>query len=164
MPQRQPPVASSPSEPLEDEELDIALIVLRAALRWKQNDLAKASGIGNSSISDYERRKKVPGRKNLRKMLQSMGYRESVLEVTRRFLQELRNSQRLAPGESVDLAAEGTVGKLGGAGGMGGIGGIDEAGWRARIAQVTGEVGQTTEHVIQLVLELLMARTPPPGE
>ena len=154
MPERKPPVASS--EP-EDEELDIAIIVLRAALRWKQNDLAKASGIGNSSISDYERRKKVPGRKNLRKMLQSMGYRESVLEATRRFLQELRTSQRLAPGESIDLAAEA-------AGAGGGRGPLDEAGWRARIERVTGEVGQATEHAVQLVLELLMARTPPPGE
>ena len=43
MPSRKPPVSSSPSE---DEELDIALIMLRAALRWKQNDLARQSGIG----------------------------------------------------------------------------------------------------------------------
>src|SRR5436309_8893884 len=106
MPARKPPVSSSPSE---DEELDIALIVLRAALRWKQNDLARESGIGNSSISDYERRKKAPGRKNLRKILEAMGYRESVLELTRWFLNELRTTQRLAPGESLDVTAETTA-------------------------------------------------------
>ena len=77
MPVRKPPVSSSP---VGDEELDITLIILRAALRWKQNDLARESGIGNSSISDYERRKKTPGRKNLRKILKAMGYRESVLD------------------------------------------------------------------------------------
>ena len=152
MPQRKPPPTSSP---LEDEELDIALIVLRAAVRWKQNDLAKASGIGNSSISDYERRKKAPGRKNLRKILQAMGYRESVLELVRTFLHELRTTHRLAPGETLDLAAEGTGG---------GNAVLDEAGWEARISQVTGEVGRTAEHVIQLLLELLRARSGPGGE
>jgi transcriptional regulator with XRE-family HTH domain len=151
MPPRKPPQASSP---LEDEELDVALIVLRAAVRWKQNDLAKASGIGNSSISDYERRKKSPGRKNLRKILQAMGYRESVLEHVRWFLHELRTTHRLAPGESLDLAAEG-------AGGGDAV--LDEAGWEARIDQVTGEAGRTAEHVVQLLLELLRARGGPPA-
>jgi len=150
MPQRKPP---PPSSPLEDEELDIALIVLRAAVRWKQNDLAKASGIGNSSISDYERRKKAPGRKNLRKILQAMGYRESVLELVRTFLHELRTTHRLAPGETLDLAAEGA------GGGEAAV--LDEAGWEARIHQVTGEVGRTAEHAIQLLLELLRARNGP---
>jgi len=153
MPERKPPKVSSP----EDEELDVALIVLRTALRWKQNDLARASGIGNSSISDYERRKKSPGRKNLRKLLSAMGYRESVLELVRSFLHELRTTHRLAPGESVDAAAEGAVPG-------GSLAPLDEAGWRARIDQVTGEVGRTTEHVIRLVLELLRDRGGPPAE
>jgi len=141
MPERKPPVSNSPAE---DEELDIALIILRAALRWKQNDLARASGIGNSSISDYERRKKSPGRKNLRKMLESMGYRESVLELTRWYLNELRTTQRLAPGESLDATAETKA--------------LEEMGLRARVDQVTAEVGRASEHLIRLMLELLMAR------
>lgn len=152
MPERKPPVSNSP---LEDEELDIALIVLRAALRWKQNDLAEASGIGNSSISDYERKKKVPGRKNLRKILQSMGYRESVLELTRWFLNELRTTQRLAPGESLDARVEGTGGATTPV--------LDEATLRGRIDQVTGEVGRTAEHVIRLLLEMMSARHTPAG-
>jgi transcriptional regulator with XRE-family HTH domain len=150
MPQRKPPVTSSPAE---DEELDIALIILRAALRWKQNDLARESGIGNSSISDYERKKKAPGRKNLRKMLAAMGYRESVLELTHWFLNELRTSQRLVPAQptdAIDTAAGGAP--------------RDEAGLRARIDQVTGEVGRTSEHLIRLMFELLMARGGPSGE
>src|SRR5712691_7373973 len=150
MPQRQPPKASSP---VEDEDLDIAIIVLRAALRWKQKDLAEASGIGNSSISDYERHKKAPGRKNLRKILQAMGYRESVLELVRWFLHELRTTHRLAPGESLDLAAE--------TGGGDAV--LDEAGWQARIDQVTGEVGRTAEHTIRLLFELLRTRGGPSG-
>jgi transcriptional regulator with XRE-family HTH domain len=144
MPERKPPDASSPAE---DEELDIALIILRAALRWKQNDLAHASGIGNSSISDYERKKKVPGRKNLRKMLSAMGYRESVLEFTRWFLNELRTTQRLAPEETIDVQAESAA--------------REAIGLQARIDQVTGEVGRTSEHLIRLMFELLKARGGP---
>jgi transcriptional regulator with XRE-family HTH domain len=147
MPERKPTAKSSPAE---DEELDIALIILRAALRWKQNDLARESGIGNSSISDYERKKKAPGRKNLRKMLAAMGYRESVLELTRWFLNELRTTQRLVPEEPIELAAEGVA--------------RDAAGLRARIDQVTGEVGRTSENLIRLMFELLMARGGPSGE
>jgi transcriptional regulator with XRE-family HTH domain len=147
MPERKPTAKSSPAE---DEELDIALIILRAALRWKQNDLARESGIGNSSISDYERKKKAPGRKNLRKMLAAMGYRESVLELTRWFLNELRTTQRLVPEEPIELAAEGVT--------------RDAAGLRARIDQVTGEVGRTSENLIRLMFELLMARGGPSGE
>jgi transcriptional regulator with XRE-family HTH domain len=147
MPERKPSAKSSSAE---DEELDIALIVLRAALRWKQNDLARESGIGNSSISDYERKKKAPGRKNLRKMLAAMGYRESVLELTRWFLNELRTTQRRVSEEPIDLAAEGAA--------------RDAAGLRARIDQVTGEVGRTSENLIRLMFELLMARGGPSGE
>src|SRR5215467_7198151 len=95
MPQK-PPGSSGSSE---DEELDVLLVILRSALRWKQNDLAEASGIGNSSISDYERRKKVPGRKNLRKLLDAMGFQPGVLDFTRRFLHELRTTQRLTEGD-----------------------------------------------------------------
>jgi transcriptional regulator with XRE-family HTH domain len=144
MPERKPPAASSP---VEDEELDVALIILRAALRWKQNDLARASGIGNSSISDYERKKKVPGRKNLRKMLSAMGYRESVLEFTRWFLNELRTTQRLAPEEAIDVQSESAA--------------REAIGLQARIDQVTGEVGRTSEHLIRLMFELLTARGGP---
>ena len=150
---RKPPAASPP--PTEDEELDIAIIILRAAIRWKQNDLARASGIGNSSISDYERQKKTPGRKNLRKILQSMGYRESVIEFTRRFLHELRSTQRLAPGESLETAAEMPSGSLVS---------FNELGMRTRVEQVTQEVGRTTELALRLLLDMLGSRGGPPPE
>ncbi len=141
MAKRKPPVLPAPPAPSEEEELDVALIILRAALRWKQKDLAQASGIGNSSISDYERRKKSPGRRNLRKILESMGYRESVLEAIRWFLNELRTTHRLAPGESVDAPGEPLP--------------LGAAGLQARIDQVTGEFGRASEQVVRLVLEIL---------
>jgi transcriptional regulator with XRE-family HTH domain len=127
MPQK-PPL---PSWSVEDEELDVMLVILRSALRWKQNDLAGASGIGNSSISDYERRKKVPGRKNLRKLLDAMGYRSEVLDYTRRFLHELRTSQRLSEG-GVAL--------------------------RARVVKVSSEAGRAAENLVRLALEIQLGK------
>jgi transcriptional regulator with XRE-family HTH domain len=135
-----------PSWSAEDEELDVVLVILRSALRWKQNDLASASGIGNSSISDYERRKKVPGRKNLRKLLDAMGYRQGVLDYTRRFLHELRTTQRLLDGESAAGAPEGPPAAAG------------ESALVARVERVSSEAGRAAENLVRLVLEIQLAR------
>jgi len=143
MSQKPPP----PSWSAEDEELDVVLVILRSALRWKQNDLASASGIGNSSISDYERRKKVPGRKNLRKLLDAMGYRAAVLDYTRRFLHELRTTQRLLEGEAGAAgAAEGAPMPAG------------ESALLARVEQVSSEAGRAAESLVRLALEIQLGR------
>jgi transcriptional regulator with XRE-family HTH domain len=144
MPQKPPPSWSA-----EEEELDVMLVILRSALRWKQNDLAGASGIGNSSISDYERRKKVPGRKNLRKLLDAMGYRPGVLDYTRRFLHELRTSQRLPEDEAgaavvaLDGAAQAAA--------------ADTA-LLARVEQVSSEAGRAAENLVRLALEIQLGK------
>jgi len=129
------------------------LVILRSALRWKQNDLADASGIGNSSISDYERRKKVPGRKNLRKLLDAMGYEPSVLDFTRRFLNELRAAQRPPAG-------------AGGEGAAGALDGIErsvsaETALLARVEQVSSEAGRAAESIVRLALEIQLGKEGP---
>ncbi|HXO21136.1 MAG TPA: helix-turn-helix transcriptional regulator [Thermoanaerobaculia bacterium] len=129
------------------------LVVLRAALRWKQKDLARESGIGNSSISDYERRKKAPGRKNLGKLLEAMAYRPAVLDYLRRFLHELRTTYRVVEGESpYSVGSERT--KLAAPAGA--------ADFRARVDQVSTEVGRATEQFVRLALEIQMAHGPRP--
>ena len=141
MPQRSP--ASSNQE---DEDLDVVLVVLRVALHWKQNDLASASGIGNSSISDYERKKKSPGRKNLQKLLDAMRYRTGVVEFTRRFLHELRTAYRLAEGEvGVPLGEEAPATS-------------GDSALRARVDQVSSEAGRAAENLVRLVLEMQLDR------
>ncbi len=124
------------------------LVILRSALRWKQNDLAAASGIGNSSISDYERKKKVPGRKNLRKLLDAMGYQPSVLDYTRRFLHELRTAQRLPEGEAGPAlsAAEGPEAISA------------ETALLARVERVSSEAGRAAESIVRLALEIQMGK------
>lgn len=128
----------------------MVLVILRSALRWKQNDLASASGIGNSSISDYERRKKVPGRKNLRKLLDAMGYRRAVLDYTRRFLHELRTTQRLLDGETAAGAPEGAAPAAG------------ESALQARVERVSSEAGRAAENLVRLALEIQLGREEKP--
>jgi transcriptional regulator with XRE-family HTH domain len=135
----------------EDEDLDVILIVLRAALRWKQNDLARAAGIGNSSISDYERRKKLPGRKNLRKILSAMHYRDGTVQYVTEFLRDLRTRYQITEGElypvptGSDKVAEGASP-------------FDRSGaeMRAWADQVSLEIGRAAEHFARLSLELQM--------
>ena len=142
------PLPDPVEPPVDEEELDIAIVFLRVALRWKQKDLAGKSGIGNSSISDYERRKKNPGRKNLRKILQAMGYRESVLELTHWYLNELRTTQRLAPGEHLPNELQ-----LPAAPGPTAL-----AVPRSQIDQVPADFGRVAEQVVRLFVDLLKAK------
>jgi len=148
MPQKPPPSSRSS----EEEELDVLLVILRSALRWKQNDLANASGIGNSSISDYERRKKVPGRKNLQKLLDAMGYHPGVLDFTRRFLRELRTTQRLTGGDGSG-ERDGAEHPL-----------PAEAALLARVDQVSSEAGRAAESLVRLALEIQLARDRPKAD
>lgn len=141
----------------EDEDLDIILIVLRSALRWKQNDLARAAGIGNSSISDYERRKKLPGRKNLRKILGAMAYRDGTVQFVNEFLRDLRMRYRMADGEAYPLPGGSDEVAEGGSGGSAERprGGEELRVWAD---QVSLEIGRAAEHFARLSLELQMAR------
>jgi transcriptional regulator with XRE-family HTH domain len=50
-------------------DLAIALTLLRVVRGWTQDDLARAAGTANSSISEYERGKKVPELTTLQRRL-----------------------------------------------------------------------------------------------
>lgn len=128
------------------------MIILRSSLRWKQNDLAHAAGIGNSSISDYERRKKAPGRKNLKKLLTAMGFRDGAIEYVGDCLRELRNRYRLADGESaLSGGAEEVVESSRSYG--------PEADLQTRVDQISAEIGRAAEHFARLSLELQIAKS-----
>lgn len=144
----------------EDEDLDVILIILRSALRWKQNDLARAAGIGNSSISDYERRKKLPGRKNLRKILGAMGYRDGTVHFVSEFLRDLRTRHRLPDGEPYPLP--GGSDEVAEGGPERPRGGDEEL--RTWADKVSLEIGRAAEHFARLSLELQIARSKAPEE
>jgi transcriptional regulator with XRE-family HTH domain len=76
-------------------EVSVALIVLRVVRGWNQDDLAKASGIRNSAVSDYERGRKMPELKTLEQLVSAMGYPLSAIDQARVFIQALRSGSAL---------------------------------------------------------------------
>jgi len=57
-----------------EPDLNVALTLLRTVRGLTQDDLAKASGIPPSSISDYERGKKTPSFKTLERLVAAMEF------------------------------------------------------------------------------------------
>ena len=76
-------------------EVSVALAVLRVVRGWNQDDLAKASGVRNSSVSDYERGRKVPELKTLERLVSAMGYPLSAIDQARMFIAALRSGSAL---------------------------------------------------------------------
>jgi transcriptional regulator with XRE-family HTH domain len=76
--------------PPEPGDFSIALSILRISRGWSQDQVAKASGLTNSALSEYERGKKIPELKSVRKIVRALGYELSAIERTEEFLRELR--------------------------------------------------------------------------
>lgn len=134
------------------EDLRIALAVLRVARGWNQDELAKASGVRNNLLSDYERGKKTPGIRNLRKLVNGMGYRISAIEEAERFLHRLATVHQLGEGEenaeTVELpATEPEAPPMG------------EAEIHARVDQVSQQIGQAVTSATRLFFDILKSRT-----
>lgn len=65
---------------MAESEVSLALVVLRAVRGWTQEELARESGIRASSVSDYERSRKIPELRTLTKLIRAMGYPLSAVE------------------------------------------------------------------------------------
>ena len=132
------------------EDLRITLAVLRVTRGWNQDELAKASGVRNNLLSDYERGKKTPGIRNLRKLVHGMGYRFSAIEEAERFLHRLATVHKLNEGEEdadvveTPAAAEAEPGEPEG---------------RTQIDQVAQQMGQAVTDATRLFFDLLKNRT-----
>jgi transcriptional regulator with XRE-family HTH domain len=75
---------------MPEGELSIALTVLRVLRGWNQHDLAKASRVHKSAVSEYERGKKVPELRTIERMVDAMGFPLSALDQTRAFIEAVR--------------------------------------------------------------------------
>ncbi|HZF12823.1 MAG TPA: helix-turn-helix transcriptional regulator [Thermoanaerobaculia bacterium] len=64
--------------------------ILRIARGWSQDRLAQAAGITSSALSEYERGKKIPELKSLRKITSALGYSLSALDRAEDFLREIQ--------------------------------------------------------------------------
>lgn len=84
------------SDPVAAGDINVALTILRIVRGWTQDDLARAAGVANSAISEYERGKKVPELSTLRRLVDAMGYPLSTLDRTRGFIASLQSDATLA--------------------------------------------------------------------
>jgi transcriptional regulator with XRE-family HTH domain len=75
---------------LMDPDLGVILTLLRSARGWNQGRLSQASGLRASSISDYERGRKIPELATLLRMLRAMDLPLAAIDLTRSYLAALR--------------------------------------------------------------------------
>ncbi len=71
-------------------DLGVILGLLRRVRNWLQADVATAAKVPASAVSDYERGKKTPSLRVLRRIVSGMGFRLSAIEETQAFLIGLR--------------------------------------------------------------------------
>ena len=81
-------------------EFSLALAILRISRGWSQDQLARAAGVTNSALSEYERGKKIPELRSVRKLLDALAYPLSAVERTEDFLRELQTEGLLEARET----------------------------------------------------------------
>jgi transcriptional regulator with XRE-family HTH domain len=158
--------------PPELGDFSIALSILRISRGWSQDQVAKASGITNSALSEYERGKKVPELKSVKKIVKALGYELSAIERTEDFLRELRAESHMEARREQDgsyslvpvslpagLARRPAVAIGGGEGGGGGED-FDLAATsgplRTRARRVAAQVGQAATGFSLLLFDILI--------
>ena len=80
---------------MPNDDLNVALIILRVVRGWNQDDLARASGVRNTAVSDYERGRKTPELKTLERLVAAMGYPLSAVDRARSFIVSLRAESQI---------------------------------------------------------------------
>jgi transcriptional regulator with XRE-family HTH domain len=136
-------------------ELNVALTILRVVRGWTQDDVARASGIPSSSISDYERGKKVPSLKTLERLTGAMGCNLLAVQRTQRFIQAVRSESLMSdltgeewPPESGSFEPEAVPA----------VGVSSSAALQWEIEQVSAEAGRAVARLTRTML-VLMSRT-----
>jgi len=125
-----------------EEEIGLVLSILRSVRGWNQDDLAKASGVRNSSISDYERGRKVPGLGALKRLLDALEFPWAAIDLTRRYVETLRASLHAgSPLTQEPMAAAASR--------------LSEASVRWEIEQAGSDLARAVGRVVKLALLLL---------
>ncbi len=79
---------------MKGPDLGTVLAVLRVAAGWTVDDLATATGLRRSTITDYERGRFVPGLNTVERVFRAMGYPFSALDVARTCIGLMRATQK----------------------------------------------------------------------
>jgi transcriptional regulator with XRE-family HTH domain len=161
--------------PPELGDFSIALSILRISRGWSQDQVAKASGITNSALSEYERGKKVPELKSVKKIVKALGYELSAIERTEDFLRELRAESHMearrepdgsyslvpisSPGGSASLARRPAAGLREGVEASGDFDLAAASGpLRSRARRVAAQVGQAATGFSLLLFDILIGQ------
>jgi transcriptional regulator with XRE-family HTH domain len=148
-------VAYSRRMPRETADLSLTLAILRLSRGWSQDQVARAAGLNNSAISEYERGKKVPELRNVRKIVAALGYRLSAIERTEDFLADLRAEGLLEARED----AEGELALVPIVAGEAGEAALGEPpALRQRARRVAAQAGQAATGFVLLLFEVLLGR------
>lgn len=140
----------------QSEDLAVTLSILRIIRRWSQSELAEASGVTNSAISDYERGKVDPQTQTLQRLVRALGLPLSALDQTQAFIQIVRaQMNRETDG---DAAAAGAP-LFSDASALS----PEERAMRSEIAQLASEGGRFASRLTRIALELLAAQKVAPG-
>jgi transcriptional regulator with XRE-family HTH domain len=137
-------------------DLGTALVLLRTVAGWTQEDLARASGIRGSSISDYEPGKIVPGLKTLRRIVNAEGFPLAALEQALTFIEILLRERSLPlDAEKANVTASPPVARLF----------VDSAAYRQEAEKVAAEAANVVGRMVRLTLAGGYPRigTPAPG-
>jgi transcriptional regulator with XRE-family HTH domain len=86
-----------------ESDLALALAVVRVIRGWTQEELADASGVRASSISDYERGRKTPEMRTLQRLLAAMELPLAAVDEAQRCVSRIRGLKAAFDGEAGDL-------------------------------------------------------------
>lgn len=133
--------------PPDAGDLSRTLTILRISRGWSQDQVAKAAGLTNSALSEYERGRKTPELKNVRKIVAALGYRLSAIDRCEDFLEELRAESVLAAAGEADAGAP-----------EDGDGAETSRPLLRRARQVAAQLGQALTTTSLFLFELLISR------
>jgi transcriptional regulator with XRE-family HTH domain len=122
-------------------DLGTALVLLRVVTGWTQEELARASGVRGSSISDYERGKMVPGLNTLRRMVHAEGFPLATLEQALTFIEILRSERRATDATEAGVSSAPPFSRLF----------VDPATFRLEVEDVAAVAGNALVRMVRLL-------------
>lgn len=124
-----------------NSDLGTALVLLRTVAGWTQEELAHASGIRGSSLSDYERGKVVPGLNTLRRIVGAEGFPLAALEQALSFIEVVRSERSVPISAAEDVSANPSVSRLF----------VDPATFRREVEEVAATAANTVGRMVRLL-------------
>lgn len=135
------------------DDVGVIIHVLRVVRGLSQGDLARLSGVRNSSISNYERGKSIPKLDTLEKLAQGLGLPVSAMESTREFIHRMR-SRAGGREPSLNLESGGPLVQ------PGAYPQLDPDALRAELDRLSADAGRVASEILRLALGLLASSRP----